>query len=466
MNLVFRDISDEPADLERLSHFYRHLYVEGFPDPNERESLANMKRYLRLRREGWYGSNNYHIILAQDGKRTVGASVSDYLAGSNCGVIEFLLVAKALWGTGIGRKLHDATIAALDADARRLGRSGVDAIIIELNDPYRVAPQHDNFDPFERAMIWDRWGYGRLCFPYVQPALSDDQAPVTCLLLGMKPIAPHLKQQVPAGTVCEALAGYMQWAMRIESPSLDPTFIAMKQFLSKQSAVRIEPLSVYIGRDPARPLTIRPIMSPTDPDFRTAIELYARAFPPGPTVIDVRMFERAFKWAEGADWHYHLWALAEAPDRPITGMISFFVMPRFGFGGYMALESPLRGTGRARVALKRVEEQIIRDEPGAQRQYIECVPNSNEEAVFKALGFYPVPVHYHQPPIFDDKRFGSGGGPQITALTKRLGCDYDGAISSQDFLRDLKAWLSHVYRVADPEASETFKIARSTFGQP
>jgi hypothetical protein len=146
-------------------------------------------------------------------------------------------------------------------------------------------------------------------------------------------------------------------------------------------------------------------------------------------------------------------------------MISFFVMPRFGFGGYMALEPPLRGTGRARVAMKRVEEQIIRDEPEAQRHYIECVTNSPEEAVFRGLGFYPVPVRYFQPPTVDEQRFGSGRGPQITALTKRLGCDYgDTTLSSQDFLEDLKVWLAEIYRIADPEASETFRVARSTFG--
>lgn len=465
MNIVFKDISDEPEELERLSRFYDELYIAGFPDPDERESLANMKRYLKLRREGWYGRNNYHIILALDGDRTVGASVNDYLATPNCGIIEFLLVAEALWGKGIGRKLHEATISAFDADARRIGRNGVDAVVIELNDPFRVAPLNDNFDPFERAMIWDRWGYGRLCFPYVQPALSDDQEPVDCLLLGMKPIAAGLKNEVPPSTVSDVVAGYMRWAMRIDQPELDPTFVTMKESLSKLSTVRIEPLSVYVGRNPARPLTAKPIKTPADPDFKIATDLYARAFPPGPTVIDVRMFAQALKWAEGADWHYHLWALAEAPGRPIAGMISFFVMPQFGFGGYMALESPLRGTGRARIAMKRVEEQIIRDEPEALRQYIECVPNSHEEGVFKALGFYPVPVRYYQPQIFDEKGFGSGRGPQITALTKRLGCDYgDAALSSEEFLRDLKVWLATVYRIADPQASETFKIAQSTFG--
>jgi hypothetical protein len=28
----------------------------------------------------------------------------------------------------------------------------------------------------------------------------------------------------------------------------------------------------------------------------------------------------------------------------------------------------------------------------------------------------------------------------------------------------LKVWLAEIYRIADPETSETFQIARSTFG--
>src|SRR5580700_8093942 len=98
MSLVMIDISDKGEDLERLTRFYDELYEAGFPDPNERESLENMKEYLRLKRRGWYGSNNYHIILSFDGDRPVAASVSDYLAIPNCGVIEFLLVDESLHG--------------------------------------------------------------------------------------------------------------------------------------------------------------------------------------------------------------------------------------------------------------------------------------------------------------------------------------------------------------------------------
>ena len=373
MSFVIKDLSDTPEDLDCLSRFYQDLYIAGFPDPNERESLANMKRYLQLRREGWYGQNYYHIMLVLDGDSPVAASVSDYLAMPNCGIIEFLLVDESMRAQGIGKMLHDATVEALRSDARRMGRSGIDAIVIELNDPFRVAPHDDNYDPFERALIWDRWGYGRLCFPYEQPALSDEQEPVTCLLLGMKPLTDRLRHEVPAAWVIDVLQGYLQWAMRIEAPEHDPTFAAMRCHLAKLATVRVEPLSAYIGRTPDKPLIIRPIASASDPAFAIATAIYARAFPPGPTVIDARMFRHALEWSAGRrDLHYHLWALAGCHDEPIAGMASFFVMPRFGFGGYLAFEPPLKGTDRAKIALKRVEEQIIRDEPQARKYYIEC----------------------------------------------------------------------------------------------
>ena len=467
MSLVLQDISDAPDDLDRLSRFYDGLYVAGFPDPNERESLANMKRYLRLRRECWYGSNNYHIILALDGDRAVAASVSDYLAKPNCGVIEFLLVDETVRSTGLGKLVHSATIEAFDADARRIGRSGVDGVVIELNDPFRVAPQDDNYDPFERALIWDRWGYGRLCFPYVQPALSDEQEPVTCLLLGMKPIAPHLQGQVPTATLCDVLEGYLRWAMRIDEPELDPTFATIKQFLSNTSTVRIEPLSVYIGRDPDKPISIRPVKSASDPTYKIAIDLYTRVFPPGPTSIEIKLFDYALKSSVGRkDLHYHLWGLSQYAEEQISGMASFFVMREFAFGGYMALEPPLRGSGRARTILKRIEEQIIRDERDAQKYYIECALNSAEEAIFRKIGFSPVPVSYLQPPPCSDGKFGLGPGPELRLLHKRLGSSYvPTPIERRQFLAHLKIWLREVYGLAEPTRSHCYQIAKSTFGR-
>jgi hypothetical protein len=81
------EIEDRPADLYLFSDFYAEVYVPEFPDANERESLENMRDYLRRKRDGWYGANNYHILVATVLGRPVGCAIADYLAESNTGAV-------------------------------------------------------------------------------------------------------------------------------------------------------------------------------------------------------------------------------------------------------------------------------------------------------------------------------------------------------------------------------------------
>lgn len=78
--ITFRELTGAPDDLSVLAGFHGTLYVSLFPDPDERESLENMAGYLRLKGHGWYGENNYHIVLAFDGELLAGAVIADYLA--------------------------------------------------------------------------------------------------------------------------------------------------------------------------------------------------------------------------------------------------------------------------------------------------------------------------------------------------------------------------------------------------
>ena len=100
--IEFRELSNRDEDFAILERFYRDLYVSEFPDPDERESLANMKEYLRLKAQGWYRDNNYHLLIALDAGRPCGAAISDYLAEANAGAIEFLVVDPLQRGSGLG----------------------------------------------------------------------------------------------------------------------------------------------------------------------------------------------------------------------------------------------------------------------------------------------------------------------------------------------------------------------------
>jgi len=158
-----------------LERFYETLYLPEFPHPDERESLENMLAYLRKREEGWYGKNDYQILLALEGETPIAGVIGDYLEAPDTAVVEFLVVSSERRGRGLGRKLLVAFEEAMKASARR-ARRNLFAVVAEMNDPYRWTPHADNLDPFTRAAIWHSWSFGRVDFPYVQAALSAGHA--------------------------------------------------------------------------------------------------------------------------------------------------------------------------------------------------------------------------------------------------------------------------------------------------
>jgi len=455
VTLTFRELVADAGDFALLETFYRDLYVVGFPDPNERESLENMQSYLRLKAEGWYGDNSYHILLAVDGDRPVACSISDYLARPNAGVIEFLLVDPRQRGRGVGRRLLDATEDLLQADARRAGPEGLTCIAIEMNDPYRFDPARDNMDPFVRARLWSRWGYGALGFSYVQPALSADQAPVNDLILGAKPLQPCLRHGFPPALVRDIVAGYLRWAMRIDDPACDPTFQRMAADLAARRRVPWTPFEIYLGHDPARPLHVREIPTTSDPDFPPTMRLYRRSFPAGPTAIG----EAAFAAALGGTLHegrYHLWAVREFAESPLAGMASFFTFPAGGFVGYVALEPPLRGRWRLPLLLARLEEQMVRDCGPVIGWFFETARTDTSPTALSRLGFYHLPVDYVSPPHV--ALGGTDAGEQALSLYfKHLGrADQPLTLTKSQLLAAAESWLSNVYGLPEPRTTVTW----------
>ncbi len=192
-------IDETDAGTRLLQRFYGGLYTAQFPDPDERESLANMLDYIRKRAAGWYGPNNYHALIAVDGDAPVGGVIADYLARPNAGVIEFLTASPDRRRQGIGRLLHAAALDRFAADAGRAHGRPLDYVFAEMNDPSRTDPATDNMDPAERAAIWAAWDYRAIGFPYVQPALSPAQSPVTNLLLLARPCGQAAAELHPRG---------------------------------------------------------------------------------------------------------------------------------------------------------------------------------------------------------------------------------------------------------------------------
>lgn len=460
---ALRSIGTAHAGL--LERFYESLYVPEFPHPDERESLDNMLGYLRKREAGWFGKNDYQILLVLEGETPIAGVIGDYLEAPDVAVVEFLVVSSERRGRGLGRKLLVAFEDAMKASARKAGQN-LFAVVAEMNDPYRWTPHVDNLDPFTRAAIWHSWGFGRVDFPYVQAALSAGQRPVTTLML----IAKLFGQTSPASagttidprTVKLIVHEYMRWAMRVDEPGHNPEFLEMARFLDRKAergeAIGVEPLDEYLAEAASAPFEVREAQRGDAELLRQIVAVYGRCFPPSSTALPPEAFGEALASGrhEGKSYRYHLWGLADRETRRLAGMASYYSFRRVGFGGYLCLERPLAGRGLLKRVVGCIERQMVNDGLEPQGWLIECDPHGPDTiAKFESVGFRRLRVTYHQPPLRDAPG-SSLSGPLLTLLFKGLGAGFgeQPRLEVDVFIEAMAEIMKFAYRIDDPWESE------------
>jgi len=452
--ITLRELSDAPADRAALAAFYADIYEQEFPDPDERESLANIMDYLQRKSRGWYGLNNYHVLIAESEDGVVGGCLLDYLERPNAGVIEFLFTSAGARGSGLGGRLFEHAEQLLQADAQRAGRAAISWIAAEMNDPYAIPSVPDNLDPFLRARIWDGWGFGALDFPYVQPALSAEGRPVESLLMIAKLFEPEWRKGVAAKRVDLLVAEYLRWAMRIETPSENADYRAMAAWLAPRETVAWDRLKRVIGEDAPRAFGVLEVRDARAPEFEAAIGVYGRAFATPATAVEPASFVRGLKRYGESGYRYHLWGIRDEANRSIAGMASFFSFDGMGFGGYVVLEAGLRGAGCLRPVLARIEQQMRADDCGVRGWLIEC-ENDETSAIFAHCGFRALALDYQQP-ILPGAVVASTVPLQL--MYKPLGRVYASPVlSGEELLAGLAQVLRYVYRVDDPQAHATYR---------
>lgn len=455
--LRIAEVDASRKGIDTLERFYRDLYVRNFPDAHERESLANMRRYLRLKASGWYGANNYHVLILYRNGVPVGGSVSDYLAVPNAGIIEFLFTDVGARAMGLGKTLLRATLRRLRQDARSVSSRPLRAVLAEMNDPYRKTGVPDNMDPFERAAIWGGWGFAKLDFPYIQPALSVRQRPVHCLALVMKSLRPRRPAGVSAEWLLSAIREYMRWAMRISDPALNAQYRDMARAASTRRRVAVIPLCRYVGREPSKALQITPIDS-GGPKLRRLHRLLQRQISAVEHVASLRDFRHAL--SRNRAYRYHLWGLGRPGSRKIEGLASFFTFRNGGFGGYIVLSGALKAKGLLRPLVARIEERMIKDNTGAKGWFIEC--DDTSMAPFVAAGFGRVPAMFSPPETRPPKR--PAPVSKLHLLHKEFGSQAAGAPPPLPVvLACVRDILQHVYRVTRPLEHDCYRMVERTW---
>ncbi len=227
------DIKDNRT-VSDLANFYAEVYMECFPDADERESFDNLLKYLKNAEEST--AYNYHIVLAKDEKGTVIAGgIFDYFKRTNAGIIEFIAVRQNLQSGGVGSAMYRHILTALAGDAFRNGKSGADYVFCEIEDPAC------NAAPVKKYLyFWDKYKFRRIGMRYIQPALSGAQKPVHGLWLVVSALGGE--DEIPCETVLGVIADYMRYAMGIPSPEASEEYRAMARELAASPAAKLFPL--------------------------------------------------------------------------------------------------------------------------------------------------------------------------------------------------------------------------------
>ena len=446
--VVFRELTDDPADLVLLRAFHESVYVAEFPDPDERESLANMADYLRRKASGWYGANSYHIVLGLADDEIVAASISDYLATPNTGIIEFIVVVPAMRAAGLGRRLLTHTEDLLDQDARRAHGRQLDAVLAEMNDPLATSAQTDNVDPVTRALVWHRWGYRGVDFPYVQPPLTADQQAVTNLILICRPCRTDWADALPAPIVTSTVREYLRWAMRIDEPDHSAEFTRMADALARAEHVALLPLDRYTGHDQS--FDVRPVSD--DTEFGRAMALYRHTFADGPATVP----ESTFRTAR-TEPGYHLWTIRRTSADPTPeGLVSFFALPEAGFIGYVALTGSLHRAGLLRPLMARVDTQLLAERRSVRGCYAE-VSSEVDITPHLRIGGRELAIDYRQP---------DPDLPLRLVFRPAGRCYGSPLLTVRELLTDIEHILITVYAIARPREHATYRRIADALPDP
>jgi ribosomal protein S18 acetylase RimI-like enzyme len=229
---------DDRDSVALLGEYYAGIYINAFPNINERESLDNILDYLHKKKNGWYGKNNYHVFLLTKYQKVVAGLICDYFAKSNCGVIEFVAVKENRQSDGLGTKIYQKAIERLRQDSIKTRGSDIDYIFCEIEKPNEAAKGKSR----NYLFYWAKLGYTRVAFDYIQPAIDGNKESVNSLNLIALPLNPKIKHKkgIAAQTLKNFLFDYAKYAMRIEEPQNNACINKMVKELQLKNSEFIE----------------------------------------------------------------------------------------------------------------------------------------------------------------------------------------------------------------------------------
>lgn len=232
-SMVYSEVfSTKKETIMELGNFYTEVYMDCFPDENERESFNNLLKYLKNAEHAV--DYTYHIVLVKDETGDVIAgAVFDYFKQSNTGIIEFIAVKKNLQSGGIGTHLYNHVVSVLQSDAFKYNKKRISYIFCEID-----SPDHSTADIKKYLYFWDKHKYKHIKMNYIQPSLSAAQDLVDGLWLTVTSLDRQISE-LPSKIVRDVIHDYLKYAMGISDPNQNEEFKKMSLELSESESIAV-----------------------------------------------------------------------------------------------------------------------------------------------------------------------------------------------------------------------------------
>jgi hypothetical protein len=226
--LSYVEVSLKDKDtISDLGKFYTDIYMENFPDTDERESFNNMLLYLKNTETA--KKYRYHIILVKDNNGNVlGGGIFDYFVETNSGVIEFIAVKSDLQSSGTGTSIYKHILNVMEYDAHKTNKKKLSYVFCEID-----SPGNNKLNNYKYLHFWNKHNYWHLDLTYIQPSLSPLQSPVHKLWLIISPQARDLSE-IQGELITKVIYDYLKYAMQINEPNENADYIKMKNELSSK----------------------------------------------------------------------------------------------------------------------------------------------------------------------------------------------------------------------------------------
>lgn len=235
------DLKDKKS-INLLEQFYTDIYIDCFPNMDERESFDNLLKYLEETKR--HTDYKYHILLMKNAVgEVIGGAIFDYFKKPNVGGIEFIAIKKSLQSTGLGSRLYHRVVSMFEEDAHANHQKEISHIFCEIEDPIRNNPEQK-----EKIYLdfWTKQKYKRIGFSYLQPALSENQKEVDALWLIVNSKEGE-SLEIDARVVEDFVFNYIKYAMSIPDPAKHPSFQKMKKELNEKGKLRLSEIKTQGG---------------------------------------------------------------------------------------------------------------------------------------------------------------------------------------------------------------------------